>query len=203
MEQLHNRIGGRKVELLIENDESSPVTAMAKVRKLIEEDKVQIIDGFVLANVGYAVAPMADKYQIPLSTPLLPVMTLLNGNTSSGSTLRLVFQSADSAVRRVCCQNAGIQAHCHACMDYQFGWEQVGGFQKAFEEAGGKSCRRFGPLGFLDFTSYINHMHKMQTQSSCARSQSRRDLPKEFRDARPKMPILAGGSAFDESFLPI
>ena len=46
-------------------------------------------------------------------------------------------------------------------MDYGFGYETVGGFQKSFEQAGGKVVQKiWAPLGFRDFSTFIKSMHK-------------------------------------------
>src|ERR1700731_3618205 len=42
LDQIHNTMGGHKVQLLAENDETNPATAKAKVRKLGLEDKCPI-----------------------------------------------------------------------------------------------------------------------------------------------------------------
>ena len=57
---------GHKLELLVENDASYPATGVTMLRKLIEQDKVDVVSGFLMASVGYAVAPVADQYDTPL-----------------------------------------------------------------------------------------------------------------------------------------
>ncbi|HEY9792876.1 MAG TPA: ABC transporter substrate-binding protein [Candidatus Obscuribacterales bacterium] len=204
LEQIHHRIAGRKVELLIENDESSPATMKAKVRKLIEEDKVQIIDGFVLANVGYAAAPLADHYQIPFvyTTAASDDLTqrqhfnwiVRTGWTSSQPTQPF----GDYAYKKL-----GYRRIATLGMDYAFGYEQVGGFQRAFEDAGGKVIQKiWAPLGFQDFTSFIKDIHKdADAVFICTFGRAAEIFPKQYKDVGPKLPLLAGGSAFDESIL--
>jgi branched-chain amino acid transport system substrate-binding protein len=206
MDKLHNQMAGRKVELLIENDESSPVTAMAKARKLIEVDKVQVVDGFVLAHLGYAVAPMTDKYQVPF---------IFNVAGGDDDTQRKHFDwlvrsgwSASQPTQPLgeyALKKLNYKRIVTLGMDYPFGWEQVGGFQKAFEEAGGKVVQKlWPPLGFLDFTTYVKDVHKdADAIFLCTFGKAAEILPKQFKAYGPKMPVLGSGAAFDESVLPI
>ena len=48
LDQEHYKIAGRPIDLIVENDESSPAAAVRKIKKLVEEDKVQILDGLIL-----------------------------------------------------------------------------------------------------------------------------------------------------------
>src|SRR5512132_3513402 len=58
--EIGGQVAGRKVEVLVEDDEGNPATALNKSRKLVEQDKVQILTGGMLANVGYALQPYID-----------------------------------------------------------------------------------------------------------------------------------------------
>src|SRR5205823_5609911 len=57
-EQYLDEIGrvaaGRPLELIVEDSEGNPSTALNKARKLVEQDKVHVLTGGLLANVGYA-----------------------------------------------------------------------------------------------------------------------------------------------------
>ncbi len=45
--------------------------------------------------------------------------------------------------------------------DYAFGWEVVSGFQRTFEEAGGKVIQKlWAPVGTLDYGPYIGQINK-------------------------------------------
>ena len=62
-------LGGRKIQLLIEDDQSRPEEASSAVTKLITQDKVVAVLGEVASRRTLAAAPVAQKYQIPLITP--------------------------------------------------------------------------------------------------------------------------------------
>jgi len=58
-------INGRKIELIIENDESTGAKALAAVRKLIERDKVFMIFGGCAASATAAAAPYVQEKKVP------------------------------------------------------------------------------------------------------------------------------------------
>jgi branched-chain amino acid transport system substrate-binding protein len=62
-------LGGRKIRLLVEDDQSRPEEASNAVTKLITQDKVVAVLGEVASRRTLAAAPVSQKYQIPMITP--------------------------------------------------------------------------------------------------------------------------------------
>ena len=60
---------GRKLRLLIEDDQSKPEEASNAVTKLITQDKVVAVIGEVASRRTLAAAPISQRYQIPMITP--------------------------------------------------------------------------------------------------------------------------------------
>src|ERR1700724_3848846 len=48
---LGNKLGGREVELLIQDDELKPDVAVAKVKTYVERDKVDFVVGPIFSNI--------------------------------------------------------------------------------------------------------------------------------------------------------
>jgi branched-chain amino acid transport system substrate-binding protein len=63
LEENKGDFAGAKVRLIVEDDQAKPDTGVTKAKKLILQDKVQLLVGGVLASTGYALAPVstADK----------------------------------------------------------------------------------------------------------------------------------------------
>src|SRR5205814_9007272 len=51
------RMAGRKLEVTLEDNEGLPATAVTKVRKLGESDRVHVVVGGILSDVAYALVP--------------------------------------------------------------------------------------------------------------------------------------------------
>ena len=62
-------LGGRKINLLVEDDQSRPEEASSAVTKLITQDKVVAVLGEVASRRTLAAAPVAQKYKVPMITP--------------------------------------------------------------------------------------------------------------------------------------
>ena len=71
LDEIGRQVGGRKLELIVEDTEGQPATALNKSRKLVEQDKVHVLTGGLLANVGYALQPFIDGAQIPATYPVI------------------------------------------------------------------------------------------------------------------------------------
>jgi branched-chain amino acid transport system substrate-binding protein len=72
VEEINNAggvLGGRKIRLLVEDDQSRPEEASSAVTKLITQDRVVAVLGEVASRRTLAAAPVAQKYQIPMITP--------------------------------------------------------------------------------------------------------------------------------------
>jgi branched-chain amino acid transport system substrate-binding protein len=62
-------LGGRKLSLLVEDDQSKPEEASNAVTKLVTQDKVVAVLGEVASRRSLAAAPIAQRYQVPMITP--------------------------------------------------------------------------------------------------------------------------------------
>src|SRR3989338_2513486 len=61
---------GRKIELVVYDDQSTPATAVRLYEKLITEDKVDAVIGPYSSPVSEASANVTDKYKKVMVTPL-------------------------------------------------------------------------------------------------------------------------------------
>jgi branched-chain amino acid transport system substrate-binding protein len=62
-------LGGRKIRLLIEDDQSKPEEASNAVTKLITQDRVVGVIGEVASRRSLAAGPVCQKYQVPMVSP--------------------------------------------------------------------------------------------------------------------------------------
>ena len=72
VEELNNSgglLGGRKIKLLVEDDQSKPDEASNAVTKLITQDKVVAVLGEVASRRSLAAGPVCQKYQTPMISP--------------------------------------------------------------------------------------------------------------------------------------
>ena len=62
LDEIGRTVAGRKIELIVEDTEGTPATALTKARKLVDQDKVHVLTGGLLASTGYALQPFVDSY---------------------------------------------------------------------------------------------------------------------------------------------
>jgi branched-chain amino acid transport system substrate-binding protein len=202
LDHVHYRMAGRKVELIVENDGGNPATAVEKLHKLVQEDKVQIADGFMLSNVAYAAAPHADTLQIPTVFPITGADDLTKRNRHEW-VIRTGWCSSQ------CSQPFGEYAYktlhykriVTLGVDFPLGWELVGGFQKTFEDAGGKVVQKIWvPLGFSDFSTFLKSIRGGADAVLVATALTPAEIiPKQYKEFGPKLPVIAVGPSCDES----
>jgi branched-chain amino acid transport system substrate-binding protein len=206
LEKANSDFGGAKVKLIVEDSQAKPDLAVTKARKLILEDHVQLFVGGVLASEGYALAPVStelktvyvssiaaadDLTQRQLSNYPLFIRT---GWTSSQPNHPYGQWACDQGYKKI----AAVAA------DYAFGYEQVGGFQKAFEDCGGKIVQKiWPPLGTKDFGPFIPTIKSdADAVFSLMVGPMALQFPKQIRDSGYTKPILGGGTSYDEAALP-
>lgn len=87
LQGVQSTIAGRKIELIKEDDENKPNVALQKVRKLVEQDRVDVLMGFVSSAVALAVRDYIHQKQVPtiITTAIVNDMTRSKKvRTSSG-----------------------------------------------------------------------------------------------------------------------
>ncbi len=206
LDQHGNKLGGAEVKFIVEDEQGKPDTAVTKAKKLILQDKVHMFIGGLLASSGYAMAPVstAEKTLYIASVPAADDLTqrqlskypyFIRTTWSSSQPHHPLGQWAcDQGYKKV----AAIAA------DYAFGYEVLGGFQKAFEDCGGKIIQKiWPPLGTKDFGPYIPTI-KSDADAIFTLMVGPMSLqfPKQLRAAGIKKPIIGGGTSYDEFVLP-
>jgi len=197
---------GAKVKFIVEDDQAKPDTGVTKAKKLILQDKVHMFVGGVLASTGYALAPVstADKTVYIASVPAADDLTqrdlpqypyfIRTGWTSSQPHHALGQWACDQGYKKIVAVAA----------DYAFGYEVVGGFQKAFEDCGGQIVQKiWPPLGTKDFGPYLPTI-KADADAilSLMVGPMALQFPKQLRGSGFKKPIVGGGTSYDEFALP-
>jgi branched-chain amino acid transport system substrate-binding protein len=200
------KLGGADVKFILEDNQAKPTTAVLKADKLIGDDKVQLLVGGILASDGYALAPVSTREKVVYiaSIPSGDDLTqrklkdfpyfIRSGWTSSQPTQPLGQWACDQGYKKIVTIGA----------DYAFGYESVGGFQKVFEDCGGKVIQKiWPPLGTKDFGPYIPTI-KSDTDAVFTVMVGPMSLqfPKQLRASGYKKPIIGQGTSYDEFALP-
>jgi len=201
-----NKLGGADVKLIVEDDQAKPDVGVTKAKKLILQDHVHMFIGGILAPTGYALAPVstAEKTVYISSIPAADDLTqrqidkypyfIRTGWTSS--------QPSHPFGEWACQQ--GYKKIAVVAADYAFGYEVVGGFQKSFEDCGGKIIQKiWPPLGTKDFGPYIPNIRSdADAIFSLMVGPMVPQFPKQLAAAGNTKPVIGGGTSYDEFILP-
>jgi len=159
LEQAGYQAGAAKLELIAEDHEGHPATAQAKYRKLVTQDKIHALAGVLLSNIGYALVPPIERDRTPslfLTTPddltkRKPSKYILRSNFAASQPMHAL---GDYAAKTLKYKRVVTMA-----MDNPFGHEQIGGFQRVFEESGGKVVQKLWvPLNVVDFAPFLTQV---------------------------------------------
>ncbi len=200
------KLGGADVKFIVEDNQGKPDGAVTKAKKLVLQDKVQMFIGGLLASTGYALAPVstAEKTLYIASVPAADDLTQrqLGKYPYFFRTTWSSSQPHHPLGQWACDQ--GYKKIVTIAADYAFGYEVVGGFQKVFEDCGGKVIQKiWPPLGTKDFGPYIpNIKGDADAVFSLMVGPMSLQFPKQLRGSGFKKPIVGGGTSYDEFALP-
>ena len=188
LDEVKGDFGDAKVKFIVEDEQGKPDTAVTKAKKLVLQDKVHMFVGGLLASTGYALAPVstAEKTLYISSVAAADDLTqrdlpkypyfIRTSWTSSQPSHPFGQWACEQGFKKV----AAIGA------DYAFGYEVVGGFQRAFEACGGQVVQKvWVPLNAKDFGPYIPTLKRdVDRIFSLQVGPAALQFPKQFRGGR-------------------
>jgi branched-chain amino acid transport system substrate-binding protein len=207
LEEIGYQAAGRKIELIVEDDEAVPATGLTKTRKLVEKDGVHVMSGGLMASTGYALMPYIDSKEIPMTYPIMAPDDLTQRQRAKWI-VRTGWNSSqpNHPFGEYAYHSLKLRKIAVIALDYAFGWENVGGFQKTFEEAGGKIVQKiWTPLTVQDFSPYLSQISK-EADGVYAMFTGRTTLQftKQYQEfgLKGKLTLIGGGTTTDEHALP-
>jgi branched-chain amino acid transport system substrate-binding protein len=156
LKERNHTLAGRKVELFVADSGGVPAQARTKIQELVERDHIHLMIG----PLDAASALAADDYirqqrLLTLSVAAAEDMTQRKPNpwftrgTSTSS--QCAHPLAD-----YCAKTLGYKRMVTIADDIAYGHEMCAGFQRVFEEAGGKIVQKmFPPLTVPDYGTYL------------------------------------------------
>jgi branched-chain amino acid transport system substrate-binding protein len=206
LSQSGNKLGGMNVELKVEDTEANPQNALTKMRKLVENDKVNFVVGYLLAFEGYAVRDYAHNNMVPLFLPVVAADDLTQRKRSP-YIVRMIWTSSqpNHPFGKYAYEKLGYKRIATVAQDYAFGWENVGGFQKTFEEAGGKIVEKIWvPLDAADYSAFVTRIPRdVDAVYALLVGSHIPGVLRTYRDygLKDKIPLIAGNITTDEDVL--
>jgi len=162
LKQRGGMAGGRKVEIIKASSNANPDVAVNATRKLVEQDKVDIMVGPLSGGEGIAVKNYSKTQ---------PQVTFINGGSGAQATtlvdpspnfFRFNTEGAQWMVGLgKAAMDKGFKRVMVIAEDYAFPYSQVQGFMAEFCKLGGKvPVKAWVPLGGKDYASTIARIPK-------------------------------------------
>ena len=204
LKERNNTIAGRKVELIIGDTGGNPAGAKTKTQELVERNKVHVIIGPLAAFEAIAI----DDYIRQAQIPTVSCSAAAEDLTQRKPNPWFVRTSASSrqpnhAVGDYAAKVLGYKRVVIIADDFAYGHETAAGFQRVFEDNGGKVVQKlWPPLNVADYGSYIGQLKTNvdAVYAGFAGANGLRFL-KQYREYGMKMPVLGSGTTTDEGIL--
>ena len=197
-----NKLAGRATELLIADTGGNPAGAKTKAQELIERDDVDMIFGPLAAFELLAISEYAAQHKCPiLSLAAAEDITQRRPNPyfvrTSGTSAQAMHPLADYARKEL-----GYQTAITVANDFAFGYEETGGFQRVFEDAGGHvKAKLWPPLVTPDYTPFIGQMSGVDAIVSGLGGSNPVKFMRQYKDQGIALPVLGGSVAMDDGLL--
>jgi branched-chain amino acid transport system substrate-binding protein len=204
LKEKSNTLAGRKIEFISADTGGNPAGAKSKAQELIERDRVNVILGPLAAFELLAILDYVRDKETPLiSEAAAEDVTQRKANS---------FAIRPSSTSAQCCHVMGDYAAKELkykraitiSEDFAFGYEQMAGFQRVFEDDGGKVVKKlWPPLVTPDYTPYIAQVADVDCVFNGFAGSNPVKFMRSYSDLglQGKIPLLAGWTAMDDALL--
>lgn len=204
LDQVGYKMGGRKLDVLTENDGGKAEVAEKLLKKFVETDHVDVVGGLLSGWISHSVIPLADQYKIPVVESAGGDDDLTQRNDVKWL-VRISWANSQTALPfgAWVYHKLGYKKIAIIAMDYQYGWQNSGGFQRTFEAAGGKVIQKlWAPLGLSDYSALIKQLSKdADAVYMVSAFDAVNTMTRQYREFGPHVPLIGNGSTTDEPTL--
>lgn len=180
-------VGGRAIVLLQEDEGADPETAVAKARKLVTQDKVDVIIGPTFLHSSMAVT----EYLAPLGVPRMSYGAFREIESEDTFFCRGPMNGMTYSGGLWCYDELGARTAALLYTDYEFGYVLADGFKKGFTEKGGTITNEVAiPFGTVDMSPYIVAMGEPDVIAGYLVTPTDFAFVKQYHEFGLKMPMF-------------
>jgi branched-chain amino acid transport system substrate-binding protein len=202
LKEVNYTIGGRKVDFVSADTGGNPAGTKTKAQELIERDKVDVILGPLAAFELLAINDYIREQKTPtLSvagadnlTQRVPNPYFLRASATSSQAMQPMghYAATEMKLKRVVTISE----------DFAFGYEQMGGFQSAFQKDGGCVINKlWPPLVTPDYTPYVAQISDCDGVCQGFAGSNPLRFMKAYASAGLKYPVVSGETGGDDALL--
>lgn len=197
-----DKLAGRAAELVVADTGGNPAGAKTKAQELIERDGVDMIFGPLAAFELLAISDYVASKKVPiLSLAAAEDMTQRKPNPyfvrASATAAQAMQPLGDYAAKELKYKTA-----ITIVEDFAFGYEQMGGFQRVFEDSGGRvKAKLWPPIVTPDYTPYLAQLSDVDVIVQGFAGSNPLKFMKQYKDAGLTLPVIGGETAGDDALL--
>jgi branched-chain amino acid transport system substrate-binding protein len=199
----HNyMMGGRQVDFVSADTGGNPAGTKTKAQELVERDNVDVILGPLAAFEMYAINDYVKQQKMPTLclagadnlTQRTPNPYLLRSSATSSQAMQPMGHYAATEMK--------LKRAVTIVEDFAFGYEQIGGFQAAFQADGGCLVNKlWPPLVTPDYTPYIAQLADCDVVCQGFAGSNPLRFMKAYASAGLKYPVVTGETGGDDALL--
>ena len=158
-------IDGRRLELVVVDDQSKAEEGVRAMERLVERDGVVAVSGVISSDVGLAAARIAEQNQVPLFLVKAGAGNILT--SASRYTFRTCLPSAPMVAGPILqyAQSKGLKRVGAIVADYAWGQAAKAALEEAFAAAPGIQLQvEVAPVGETDFTTYLRALERLDPE---------------------------------------
>src|SRR5713226_2469830 len=159
LKERNGTLAGRKIELVTADTGGLPAQAKTKTQELVERSNVQVIIGPLATYEALAIDDYLRQGQVPLITPTSAASLDLRGGREVNPWLIHAVGTAPQVTHPLgeyAAKTLGYKRMATVADDFTYGHEGVSGFQRSFEDNGGKIVQKlWPPLSVTDYGTFI------------------------------------------------
>jgi branched-chain amino acid transport system substrate-binding protein len=150
---LGNKLGGRDVEVIVQDDELKPDVAVSKVKAFVERDKVDFVVGPIFSNILQAIMkPVTDSGTFLIS-PNAGTSNFAGRECNANFFVTSYQNDQNHEVLGKYAQDKGMKKVFLMAPNYQAGKDAMAGFKRYFK--GEIADEVYVPLGQLDYSAEL------------------------------------------------
>jgi branched-chain amino acid transport system substrate-binding protein len=154
-------LAGRKVELVIADTGGQPAQAKTKTAELIERDKVSVVIGPLATFEALAIDDYIANARVPLITPTSAAQNDLAQQKKNDYVIHAAGTAAQPmhVLGQYAAKKLGVKRLAMIADDFAYGHEGAAGFQRAFEDNGGRVVQKlWSPLNTPEYGVYVGQL---------------------------------------------
>ena len=197
-----DKLAGRATELIVADTGGNPAGAKTKAQELVERDNVDMIFGPLAAFELLAISEYVASKKVPiLSLAAAEDMTQRKPNpyfVRASATAAQAMQPLGEYVAK----ELKYKTAMTIVEDFAFGYEQMGGFQRVFEDAGGRvKAKLWPPIVTPDYTPYLAQLSGADVIVQGFAGSNPLKFMKQYKDTGLTLPVIGGETAGDDALL--